>query len=76
MSDTQRPADKAAAPSTIAIHPQAALSESLWLIERVRQRNLYLANQVHELTATVEGQAAEIERLTQAANGGEAADAD
>ena len=38
----------------IAIAPQAALNEYAALVEHYRNRNLFLAQQVHELTATIE----------------------
>ena len=43
----------------ISIAPQAALNEYAALVEHYRNRNLVLAQQVHELTATVEALRAE-----------------
>jgi len=45
------------------IDPRAALVEQIALCEHYRNRNLVLAQQVHELAATVEAQRLEIERL-------------
>ena len=46
--------DQSKADGKVPIAPQAALNEYAALVEHYRNRNLLLAQQVHELGATVE----------------------